>query len=76
MSKTNKNIIVMKKITILFAVVIMVIMVAYLAMYEQENRKLWRYYHVTEEVFDSLDVKYDIADELPSEYYDVIEELN
>jgi O-antigen/teichoic acid export membrane protein len=41
-----------------------------------ENRKLWHYYHVTEEVLDSLDVKYDIADELSGEYYDVVEELN
>lgn len=62
----------MKKITVLFAVVIMV---AYLAMYEHENRKLWHYYYVTEEVLDSLDVKYDIADELSSEYYDAVEEL-
>lgn len=54
----------------------MVIMVAYLAMYEHENRKLWHYYVTTEKVFDSLDVKYNIADELPSEYYDAAEELN
>lgn len=54
----------------------MVIMVAYLAMYEHENRKLWHYYVTTEKVLDSLDVKYNIADELPSEYYDAVEELN
>lgn len=66
----------MKKITILFAVVIMVIMVTYLAIYERQNRQLWRYYHVTESILDSLDVKYNVADELPSEYYDVVEELN
>lgn len=35
-----------------------------------------KYYEVTEKVLDELDVKYDIADELPGEYYDAVEELN
>lgn len=34
-----------------------------------------KYYEVTEKVLDELDAKYDIADELSSEYYDVVEEL-
>lgn len=66
----------MKKITLVFVVVLAVLSLVYNGIYEHENRKLWHYYHVTEEVLDSLDVKYDIADELPGEYYDVVQELN
>jgi hypothetical protein len=34
-----------------------------------------KYYEVTEKVLDELDEKYDIADELSSEYYDAVQEL-
>lgn len=32
-----------------------------------------KYYEATERVLDELDAKYDIADELSSEYYDAVE---
>ncbi len=65
----------MKKITLVFVIVLAVLSFVYNGIYEHENRKLWHYYNVTESVLDSLDVKYDIADELPGYYYDIMDEL-
>lgn len=66
----------MKKITLIFVVIIAVVSLIYNGIYEHENRQLWKYYFTTERELDSLDIKYNISDELSSEYYDIKEVIN